>query len=394
MKEYFLLIYIVFISFGFVTSAYASKTIQKRACISFSKSMTDINLQKKELLLTAKRAAANELFGELITSSSSVADYQLTSDLVTASSAGMIRVYGSPKYENGKGLGEICVSIHAYATASDMKKFKPVPISNKQCVSDATLTVIAIQKHAKEQAVLSAIDNYNHNLNDYKKDARLSLAHNITFTQAGFIPDTATYCAKFEGTLFPIEVIALLAKKTNGKSLISPKHAGAKRITKAHAKKPAAKKTIRKKRLKAKNRAKRNNRVVLPTEFFIAQSTPSAKGSESASEVKRCRLNVYFPKYLYKYSRKKTMLTEVLPRHGNFIYLAFMQAVKKPGIGYQVQVKGSMYAGKRVLGSFVATRNTRGNIFKSQCRNLLGLTKRIAKDVAGWSKHPSINAQL
>ncbi|MDQ6993573.1 MAG: hypothetical protein Q9M31_08855, partial [Mariprofundus sp.] len=178
----------------------------KNSCMVMSKSMPET---KAELLLQAKREATSELFGELITSFSSVQDFELSADSVTSSSAGFVRIKGDAVYSNGANLGEVCVQIHAYVTEDDRNKFKPVHITNKQCASDATLTVSAIKKHTEEQVIISTLINYDRKLETHNKKQMLPLVHKVKYLESGFIPDTATYCAKFEGVIYPVEILAL-----------------------------------------------------------------------------------------------------------------------------------------------------------------------------------------
>jgi len=176
---------------------------EKKSCMMATGSMEET---KKNLLLQVKREATSELFGELITSYSAVEDFELMQDSITSSSAGYVRIEGSPAYSNGENLGEVCVSIKAYVTKEDLNKFQPLEISNKQCVSDGTLTLNKIKKYAEEQVVTAALVNYSRKLEGKSSSDLLKLVHEINYTESGFIPDTSTYCAKFKGKIYPVEV--------------------------------------------------------------------------------------------------------------------------------------------------------------------------------------------
>ena len=211
MKRVF--IFIMFSVMSFTSYSFAQETIQKTYCMSAFgyKSPDDL---KKELLVHAKRLAVSEIFGELITSFTRVENLILTEDKIRASSTGFIRIKGDPIYENGKNLGEVCVTINAYATEEDINKLKPVKISKKQCVSDPNLTTKQIKEYAKEQAIISALLNYDRRLERTSKKELLSLVRRVEYLETGFIPDTETYCAKFEGIIYPIEILALTQSKT------------------------------------------------------------------------------------------------------------------------------------------------------------------------------------
>jgi len=193
-------------SFGSI-SAYASALqTEKKSCMMAAGAMAET---KKNPLLQAKREATNELFGELITSYSAVEDFELMKDSITSSSAGYVRIDGSPVYSNGQSLGEVCVAIKAYVTKEDLNKFKPVAISNKQCISDGNLTLNKIKRYTEKQVVVSALLNYSPKLKGKNSDELMKLAHNIKFSESGFIPDTATYCAQFTAKIYPVEIESL-----------------------------------------------------------------------------------------------------------------------------------------------------------------------------------------
>src|SRR5690606_18961394 len=74
---------------------------------------------KEDLLLRAKLAASNELFGELIAVATTVENLVVTADEIRTQSLGLIRVRGSVTYANGPNLAEVCATITAFATSED-----------------------------------------------------------------------------------------------------------------------------------------------------------------------------------------------------------------------------------------------------------------------------------
>ncbi|MCP4107116.1 MAG: hypothetical protein GY749_16510 [Desulfobacteraceae bacterium] len=118
--------------------AFAQKTVQKTYCMSATSSSSTDAL-KKELLSNAKRQAVNEIFGELITAFTKVESGILTEDKIRLASTGLIRIKGNPIFRNGNSFAEMCVSIDAYATEEDRKKFLPTKITKKYCATNPEL---------------------------------------------------------------------------------------------------------------------------------------------------------------------------------------------------------------------------------------------------------------
>ena len=162
--------------------------------------------------MEAKRLAVGEFFGEFISSYTKVEMFTLAEDRIVASSAGFVRIKGSPVFESGDSFGEVCVIIDAYVTQEDLDKFKPISITKKHCVSDPNLTASQIKKHAKEQAIITALIDYDRKLEARNKEDILPLIHNLKYLESGFIPGTESYCIKFQGVIYPIEIFALGVK--------------------------------------------------------------------------------------------------------------------------------------------------------------------------------------
>lgn len=71
--------------------------LQKSFCAQ-SFGYKEIEEMKRDLLLNAKRLAVNELFGELITSTTLVENFTLTADQIKSSSIGFVRIDGDISY--------------------------------------------------------------------------------------------------------------------------------------------------------------------------------------------------------------------------------------------------------------------------------------------------------
>ena len=97
----------------------SAQTVEKSECRMAS---GDQEQDKADLRSRAKRAAASELYGEAITALTEVEDFSVNRECILSRIAGHIRVQGSPTYRNGDSLGEICVTLSAYATEEDRSK--------------------------------------------------------------------------------------------------------------------------------------------------------------------------------------------------------------------------------------------------------------------------------
>lgn len=193
----------------FISQSYSQQTAQKKYCMSSIGYKGTSDELRAELLMEAKRLAVSEFFGEVISSYTKVEMYALTEDRIVSSSAGLVRIKGSPKFESGDSFGEVCVMIDAYVTEEDLDKFKPIIINKKHCISDPNLTASRIKLHAQKQAIITALIDYDRKLESRNEEDILALIHNIKYLESGFIPGTESYCVEFEGVIYPIEIFAL-----------------------------------------------------------------------------------------------------------------------------------------------------------------------------------------
>lgn len=91
--------------------------VTQTACTSLEGK--EIEKAKRELLLAARRDAAERLLGSAMTSFTRVEDLALQKDKIQTASAGYLRLEGEPAFFNGQSLGELCVTIKAYTLDED-----------------------------------------------------------------------------------------------------------------------------------------------------------------------------------------------------------------------------------------------------------------------------------
>jgi len=165
---------------------------------------------KQNLLVSVKRDAVNELFGELLTAATAVEDAIVTSDQIRTSSIGFVRVEDTPSFYNGDSLAEVCVTIKGYATAEDRQQFVPIQLDKRHCVTDATLTTSEIKEFARQEVIVQALLDYEPKLKDKARSELLKLIQRIAYLESDFVTDTETYCVQATGFILPIEVVAYI----------------------------------------------------------------------------------------------------------------------------------------------------------------------------------------
>ena len=212
MKRRILLTFFLWVSIrGMMPSqAFASDPVVKKTYCTQAINYASIDDLKRDLLINAKRLAVNEIFGELISASTAVENFVLTSDQIRVSSLGLIRIEGEVDYYNGENFAETCITIVSYTTEQDREKFEPMQRTKRHCVTDPDLTTREIKEAAREEAVFQALFDYDRKLEKLPEDEILHLMQRINYVDSGFIPETETYCTTVEGYVTPIEVIALL----------------------------------------------------------------------------------------------------------------------------------------------------------------------------------------
>lgn len=216
-RNYNLLIVILTLTLllsGFVSDVSASDFAQrdeteKEHCVQ-GIDYESLDALKANLLLNAKRFAVNELFGELIATSTAVENFVLTNDQIRASSLGLVRIDGEVDYYNGTNLADVCIYVSAYTTKEDRLQFEPVKLNKRNCVTEQSLTTRELTEFAKQQAIIQALLDYDRKLQQFSEDDLLQLMQRVNYTESGFVPETETYCTRVEGYVTPIEVLTLL----------------------------------------------------------------------------------------------------------------------------------------------------------------------------------------
>ena len=197
----------IILMLSLVSVAFAQKT-SKSYCLSAVEYTGTLDTLKAELLTAAKREAVREFFGEFISSFTKVENLRITEDTIQATSLGFVRIKGDPEYFNSQNLGEVCVTIAAYATEEDFAQFQPLTLTQKSCITEGDVTTI--QEETEKKAIFDALINYDRRLESRSPKQVLPLLREVTFVDEGFVPETTIYCAKVTGIMYPVEVLGTL----------------------------------------------------------------------------------------------------------------------------------------------------------------------------------------
>jgi hypothetical protein len=108
---------------GSIKNLYTTKT----SCILQSDFKNKNQSELKQIVLTkAKAEAIDEIYGSFMNTKTELVNGKLINDEIKQLASGLVRIKGDAKYFNGENLGEICTTITAYATESDLKKYENV----------------------------------------------------------------------------------------------------------------------------------------------------------------------------------------------------------------------------------------------------------------------------
>lgn len=203
----------------------ADEIVEKTYCTQ-GIAYESIDALKLDLLNNAKKAVIDELFGEFIVASTAVENFVVTKDQIQTSSLGFVRVEGNTKFHNGEDFADVCVTIAGYVTDEDRAKFIPEPLDNKYCDADDDMTTSQLIAYVKDETIIQALIEYDPKLKDADKDSLLQLVQKVTYLESGFISDTQTYCAEFEGEVVPVEVMAFLETEPVAETKATPEIEG------------------------------------------------------------------------------------------------------------------------------------------------------------------------
>jgi hypothetical protein len=194
----------------------ASNLIEKTYCMSAIGYKHNHDELKDELLMKVQEMALHELFGQMISSYKIVDNGLLTKEQIMSISSGYIKIKGNPIFKSGSNFGEVCVTINAYITEEQKKKVMPLKIIHKSCLSKPDIPVGKLIKKAEDKVIIDALINYERKLKDINSNILLNLVREVKYIEdeTGLIDNSGTYCVKFSGYIYPLEIMQVIQNNT------------------------------------------------------------------------------------------------------------------------------------------------------------------------------------
>jgi hypothetical protein len=142
-------------------------------------------------------------------------------------------------------------------------------------------------------------------------------------------------------------------------------------------------------------------------EVAVPRPAPLAEDNEIAGNIKReCELGDKLSHYIAEFGRAgghevRFVAPDAKPGNGRFLAVEIRDAVSTGNafIGHRksTTVRGKLYDGGKVIGSFRGRRDSMGGAFggyKGSCSVLGRTVKALGKDIAEWMTAPSMDADL
>ena len=187
----------------------ANQTVSKRECRMGS---GDLEEDKAALELAAKRAAAAELYGEALRALTEVRDFSVARETILSQVAGSIRVEGSPVLGHGDNVGEVCVTVRAYATEEDLAQYRPKELKWGDQARECVQVSEKADERARKKARLQLLYRYRPALENHAERQVLKLLHSVNYEGSAYLDEAHQYCARVTGSVYPFEVENLLAR--------------------------------------------------------------------------------------------------------------------------------------------------------------------------------------
>jgi len=203
--SYFFILILLFIFpyYSFSNDKIYKKVVKSTCIESFNRSEDDV---KKILLNQSKRAAVEEIFGELIESSTFLKNGMLKSDDIQTFSFGLVRIKGDPIYSQGKDFGQSCIKITCYVNKDDIQRFKPKTIPKKSCITDGDVKLL--KSKAKDNAKRELLTDYEPVLQKYGSNIIFPFLHDVKIIKEEITIDPPAYCVQIEATIYPLEILS------------------------------------------------------------------------------------------------------------------------------------------------------------------------------------------
>ncbi len=187
------------------STLYGDKTVIKTVTVNqmlhADKSIEEV----KELAIKkAKFEAAKEIFGEILLSETVMENGQIINEFVREKSGGVIHVKGEPRFQNGQNMGDIQVTIEAYATDADIKDTTPQSIIlNDFKYSNSDVPIKKLKALAEDAYIIEALSIKKPSIKDATPAQARKFAVSINISKMDFDMETFTYTISGEIKYIP-----------------------------------------------------------------------------------------------------------------------------------------------------------------------------------------------
>ena len=175
----------------------ADKSVRKTVFINQAnyadKSTPEI---KKILLDKAKIDAASEIFGDFIKSETDIENGKMIRNLIVSEKNGLVHLEGLPLYSNGRNLGDMQVTITAYATEQDLRDMSIQTVYLDDFVyTNKNIALKNLKKSAEDAFLVAAITSKKPALKNNPNQVKIarSIATSLNITEMTYDVETASY---------------------------------------------------------------------------------------------------------------------------------------------------------------------------------------------------------
>ena len=190
-RNFFILTAVLFLAVPLLADKTVIKTATVNRMLHADKSIEELKALAVE---KAKYEAAKEIFGELLLSETVMANGKIIDELVREKSGGVIHIKGEPQFANGKNLGDIQVTIEAYATDEDIFDTTPQTIIlNNFTYTNPDVPIKKLKSMAEDAYIIEALASKKPSIRYSSPAVARRQAVSIELTKMDFDIDTFTY---------------------------------------------------------------------------------------------------------------------------------------------------------------------------------------------------------
>jgi len=190
-RNFFILTAVLFLAVPLLADKTVIKTATVNRMLHADKSIEEL---KALAVKKAKYEAAKEIFGELLLSETVMANGKIIDELVREKSGGVIHIKGEPQFANGKNLGDIQVTIEAYATDEDIFDTTPQTIVlDNFTYTNPEVPIKKLKAMAEDAYIIEALASKKPSIRYSSPAVARRQAVSIELTQMHFDIDTFTY---------------------------------------------------------------------------------------------------------------------------------------------------------------------------------------------------------